>query len=287
MGHKPGRFVYECRLKVKVRPPPEANPGPPIAELMTLFDGRQRQTAIRTEGADKLALSHTKVVPTAVRLRDGSERMSTRLYFLWNPGKNGANLITAFGLDSVAPPCKGAPPLDLPRFRFDCRPNSRKAELAQPKGETDLIIGADYVGYLPKYVDISRFPGDDLILMRTPLEPGELVFGEATADGKAERLQMREAGHRSASELGISRGDSDWSGDEANQHSERMETPTENDGGDAGRSGEGRRDTMVLPEEQPLTGGEEPRRKVVERPSEEEEPVPGTSRKVVERKASP
>ena len=83
--HRSGRLEYECRLAVKIRPPPEANPGPSVVELRTLFDARQRQTAIRNEGADRLALSYADVVPTVVKLRDGGEHTSNRLYFVWSP----------------------------------------------------------------------------------------------------------------------------------------------------------------------------------------------------------
>ena len=82
ISHRPGRLEYECRLAVKIKPPPEANPGPSIVELRTLFDARQRQTAIRNEGADRLRLSFTDAAPTVVKFRDGSEQVSNRLYFI-------------------------------------------------------------------------------------------------------------------------------------------------------------------------------------------------------------
>jgi len=43
INHRPGRLEYECRLAVKVKPPPEANPGPSIVELKTL-SGMRAQT---------------------------------------------------------------------------------------------------------------------------------------------------------------------------------------------------------------------------------------------------
>jgi hypothetical protein len=65
---------------------------------------------------------------------------------------------------------------------------------AQRAGPIELGIGRDYMQYWPRVVDRNQTAGDNLYLMKTLFQPGQLLYGEA--DKEAAEAMRKEARRR-------------------------------------------------------------------------------------------
>jgi hypothetical protein len=112
-------------------------------------------------------------------LGDGRREKSSRLFFLEvRPHRVvqplwvlGPFLVAVYGVSEVPPAAEHAKDMPLLGERLNVRPSLTMGELALQAGPIELVIGREFMQYLPSVVDSSQTTGDNLYLMKMLFHP--------------------------------------------------------------------------------------------------------------------